>query len=178
MIESLLDEVSHAAGRGIVGKGHVGVGEEQDFASGCVRTALGCVRLSEPPRREFVDVQHREPRVSVAQAFGDLPGAVGGAVVDVDDLVVRVAQGEQGPQGPLHRALLVVGGDDDGEAGEWGVVGGRWRHILKAGDRVAVEQGGDGEGYPCTEGEGREGERGVSDREYRHVSEFGLEVPD
>lgn len=36
-------------------------------------------------------MQHREPLVFRAQAFGDLPGAIARAVVDEDDFEVGVA---------------------------------------------------------------------------------------
>ena len=71
VVESLPDKVSHATGRRTGGEGHVGVGEEQDFAGGRVCAALRRMGLAEPPRRQFVDVQHPEPRVLFAQAFGD-----------------------------------------------------------------------------------------------------------
>ena len=113
----------HAARGPVGGEDHVGVGEEQDFAGGRVSAALGRVGLAEPAGREFVDVQHLQARVSGAQPLGDLAGAVGGAVVDEDDLVVGVAKGEERAQGPFHGARLVVGGDDDREARERGVAG-------------------------------------------------------
>ena len=102
--------------------------------------------------------QAAKRRVAGAQPCGDLPGAVGGAVVDEDDLVVRVAQCEERPQGRLHGALLVVGRDDDGEGGGWGVVGVRWGGPVQPGDLVVAEYGGGREGEPGGEGEGREGE--------------------
>ena len=160
VIKSFPGEVTHAARRGVGIEDYIGVGEEQDFAVGSVGAALGRVGLAEPSRREFVDVQHLEARVAGAEAFGDLRGAVGGAVVDEDDLVVRVAQVEERPQGRFHGALLVVGGDDDGEPGEGGIVR-AWRcHLFQPGDFVVAVYGGDGDRHPCGESEGREGELG------------------
>ena len=164
--------MAHAARCGVGGEGHVGVGEEQDLAGGRVRPALGRMGLAEPSRREFVDVQHLEPRVPGAQAFSDLPGAVGGAVVDVDHLIVRVAQDEERLQGPFDRALLVMGGDDDGETGERGVVGAGWCDIVESRDLVVVTYGGYGEGHPCSEGEGSESEGQGSDGKCRHAGGF------
>ena len=95
MIEPLAEKVAHAVGGGIGREGHVAVGEEQDFAGGRVRSALGRVAFSEPAGGECRHVVHGEPVVLGAQAFGDLPGAIAGAVVDEDDFEVVVVEGEE-----------------------------------------------------------------------------------
>ena len=135
MVEPFPDEMPHAERRGIGGEDHVGVGEEQDFAGRRGRAAIGRMRLSEPSGRHLIDVQHLEPLVLGAQAFGDLAGAVGGAVVDHHDLVVRVAEGEEGSQRCLQGALLVVGWHHDGEAGKRGISRLGRRHAVQPRDR-------------------------------------------
>lgn len=159
MVEVLPDEVAHAERGGVGGEDHVGVGEEEDFAGGRSRAAPGRMRLPEPARREFFDVQDVEASVAGGQTLGYLSRAVGGAVVDQDDFVVMVVEGEERPQGGFHGALLVVCGDDDREAGERRLAGVWWGHVFQPGDPVAIDQGADGEGHPCGKGEGRQGER-------------------
>src|SRR4029079_18688344 len=47
----------------------------------------------------------------------DVGGAVGGAAVEDEILVDLVALGEDGPEGLVEEARLVVAGGDDGEGG-------------------------------------------------------------
>ena len=66
--------------------------------------------------------------VGVVQAFDELPGAVGGAVVDEDQLETALAERlEDAAAELLDRGLLVVEGDDDREVGrgvlQWEDVG-------------------------------------------------------
>ena len=101
----------------------------------------------------------------VIKSFPDeVTHAAGRGIGREDDIGVGeeqdwVAEGEERPQGRFHGALLVVGGHHDGEAGEWGIVW-TWRcHLFQPGDFVVAAYGGDGDRHPCSEGEGREGDR-------------------
>lgn len=74
----------------------------------------------------LLELEHGKPvpggAGSVAQAFGDLYGAVGAAVCDDDDVDVDGAPlGEEREQARRHPGLLVVSGDDNvGYAGQPG----------------------------------------------------------
>ena len=95
MIESFAEEIAHAICRGIRREGDVAIGEQQDIPRGRLGSPLGRVVLPEPPRGKLLHMKHPEPFVPGAQTFGDLAGAIVGAVVDEDHFVVVIAEREQ-----------------------------------------------------------------------------------
>ena len=88
-------------------------------------------------------MKHGEPVVCGTEAIGDLPGAIVGAVVDEDDFEVVVMEGEERSEGTFDGMFLVLGGDDDGEARERGIVCARWCDFVELGD---LDGGADGKG--------------------------------
>ena len=134
-----------------------GGNRDADFDSGDDETiVLGFVldpadaiaaRLVEPARG-FVaalrdDARRGEPAVLVGDqpelriALGDGAGRIATAVVDHDDLVVRIGEVPQRLEALLHRALGVVGADHDGDPG-------RVRRRGCGGPRVDVADGIEG----------------------------------
>jgi hypothetical protein len=102
------EQALHQEGQPVGVDGAVGV-RERDDVSGRGEDPL-VPRDGEPPV-----LVRDEPELRVA--FGDLAGRVLRAVVDHDDLEVRVAQPAQRLEALLHRALRVVRADHDRYAG-------------------------------------------------------------
>ncbi len=121
------DEVVGALGLGegersadrVGGEEDVGVGEEEPVrVAGVPDGGRHGVGLAEPAWGEVMDVEGGElGRVGGGERVEDLAGAVGGAVVDGDDVEVGVVLPEQRGEAGADRGLFVAGGDDDGERG-------------------------------------------------------------
>jgi hypothetical protein len=149
---------------------HVGVGEQDPLAARALGAARERVRLPQPPVGQRVDAHHAHPRVAGRGPAGDVAGAVGGAVVDDDDLdrgarrgpAERAQRGE--PRGDGVR--LVARRDDHRHEGRAVGAGGQ-RLPGRVGERghapgAEGELGELGEGRGG--GEGAEGERGADGR--------------
>ena len=101
---------------------HVGIGEEQPVASGLLGCAPHCVSFSNPPGGQFIDaddLQNAERFLATRQATDNLAGSVGRAVVDGDDFVVVVIEGEKAAKRLFNIMFLVASGNNhtDSRAG-------------------------------------------------------------
>ena len=98
---------------------HVGIGEEQPVASGLLGCAPHCVSFSNPPGGQFIDaddLQNAERFLATRQATDNLAGSVGRAVVDGDDFVVVIVEGEKTEQCLLDVIFFVACRNDDADA--------------------------------------------------------------
>ena len=89
----------------------VGVGDDDELVPRPLEAAIELLRLA--PVDLVAD--HLEPRIALAGRRGDGGGRVGGAVVEDDQLELRIVARERRPHGRLDHRLLVVGGDQDGD---------------------------------------------------------------
>jgi len=100
------------------------------FWSGRKVFALGCAsRCLAKPRLGRTDTR-RGGVEALGFCLEDLPGAVGGAVVDYYDFVRDAAEVQLEVEvldGRRNAAFLVAGGNDDGQQLEWRVAGHGWR---------------------------------------------------
>ncbi len=73
----------------------VGIGEQQDRAAGLPRALFAGPWLPVPPRRQRLSRDQPRPRVPRCDRRYDLGGAVGGAVVDDQDLGIHSGLGHR-----------------------------------------------------------------------------------
>ena len=99
---------------------NVGVGEQQPVSGGLLAGRPHGVRLAEPARRQFRDVDDFQESMRLwagDDIVHDLAGSVGRAVVHRDHFVVGIVEGEQTDERFPDVLFLVAGGNDDAGAG-------------------------------------------------------------
>src|SRR5205807_3638679 len=78
------------------------------------------VGFAQPTTRQLPDVDHMQQPTrlgSCGHAVGDLPGSVGGPIVDGDYLIVVVIEGEKLDQSLLDVGFFVAGWNNDADPG-------------------------------------------------------------
>ena len=111
--------ISQGSGQHVRAEEHIGIGKQQPVAGRLIGCAPHGVHLPQPTRRQFGDVNHFQPAAgfgSGRDSIHDFAGAVGGAIVDRDDFVVVVIEGQQRRKGWPDVFFLVASRNDDADA--------------------------------------------------------------
>ena len=95
--------ISDRAANAVRAKHHIGVGEQEPVSVRLVCRGPHGVRLAHPAWGKFRDVDDSEMFMRVrCDAIHNFAGAVGGAVVDSDYLIVAVVESKQAVQSLLN----------------------------------------------------------------------------
>lgn len=100
-----------------VGKAGVGVDKEEVFALGFLGELVAGPRLSGPPFGKRLTGKESDTRVALGSALNQGCGAVGGVVVENEDLHIRVVAVGEGADTRGETEFLVASWNENGEAG-------------------------------------------------------------
>ena len=174
MVQPVSQEVAHPAPHRFAPEHHVPVGKEQHVPSGRQRPAPGRVVLAEPSRGQFVDVKHPEAFVCRAQPIRDLAGAVFRPVVDEDDLVVGIVEGEQRRERPFHPQFLVPGRHHHRQPGQGRIAVAGASDPFEAEDVPVAVEGDESHGHPDHQGDGGDDEHDGQCRGFLVIRRHGV----
>ena len=154
MVQLVSQEVAHPSPHNVAPEHHVSVGKEEHVPARRQRPAPAGVVLPEPSRGQLVDANHLKTVVRRAQPIRDRAGAVVGTVVDEDDLVVGIVEGEQRRERLFRPELLVSSGHDHRHPGKRRIAVAAFPALFEAQDVPVAVEGDEGHGHPTGQCDG------------------------
>ena len=117
VVDRVLRGVGHRTTERAGGHVDVGIGEQQPRTAGLARAEIQGMDLAQPALGELFDVDRDDPPIGCGHAVDDVRGAIGGTIVDENDLQLGIVLVQDGAQSRFEGGGLIAGGDDDREPG-------------------------------------------------------------